>query len=299
MLTYYLLTYSLQFSYQMNKLLLPLLLLFPFLLKAQKESFIQSYEVSLNFGVFVLQNDSLPPANSVDFLNYIEKTDMNYIPELYIGLSSRVVFSDQWQTALHLVLWSDFSIQNLCWSSSYQFSPWLGINAGVYTNSTYMTDFSNYHISAYDDFSDISTNVRQRMVKERGFVLGPRFAYAQSRFSTELVLNMGVGFNKPFSEKMILKEKGGNMKKMLIYDTHKEWHVSFAPEWRVSYDVYEGKRTTVGLNGAVRYYCAKQTMNYTQTYAEWTTESLQESTSSLPSHKVSRLYPELGVFWRW
>lgn len=266
------------------------------LLSAQTE---QRYELSLSLGLHVLHSDSFALADNLDYIDYFERSEPDYLPEPYIGLSGTYFINKQMDLDLELVLWSDFSVADLQLTYAYLLWPNVGFNVGVYTHATYVSYYEEFQKQNEPLYVDMNRNLRQFKLKERGVVVGPKFAFERSRFRFYAFANVAFGYYKPFTDRYILKEVNGNKRIAYTYAAQGNYHLSWMPKASVAYDLFSSEKQVLGLQAALTYYWSRQSIDYERSYAEWTPRAPSHVSITSVKHTVTRCYPSLSVYWRW
>lgn len=268
---------------------------------AQQSGFQERFSFDLQFGSRSYHRDSLPSGKDIDFLNYLA-TGSGWNASQYIDLGLSLKTSEKWAFTATLKLLSDFRPGHLGISAQYihptnprKFS--LGAHADFNFNRLTINQFNQYHAIKDSGFiADLNPNYRQRDLTDIRVGISPYIELNPGRFHLKLTSGIGINLFIPFSETIVQKKEGSNLKREIRYETHNGPALYLAPDLTVRFDIVRSGKRSFGLlmKGALLY--SKRTLPYTRSTDIWTYENTTEEDISPEKTWFRRRDLSFGVY---
>lgn len=268
---------------------------------AQQTGFRERFTFDLQFGSRSFQRESLPEGRDLDFLNFLE-TGTGWDASQYLDLGFSLKTTEQWTFSTDLKLMSDFRPGHLGISAQYKHRKtpgrfMVGVRADFNVCKLTINQFNQYHVRNDSGFyADLNTNYRQVNLTDMSLGISPFIEMNPRRFRLKFTSGTGVNLFMPFSENIVQKKTGSNLKREIRYNTHAGPALFVAADLMVRFDLVRSENLSLGLMLQAAQLFSRRALPYTRITDSWTYENTVDENITPEKTWFSRRDLSLGVY---
>lgn len=159
---------------------------------------------------------------------------------MYAGISANIVLKNNLETDFRFAFMG--GLPDIYITARYYPFKNLGLNFGFFSNGFEMNRFSDFHKQNENKmYGDLNTNYRQHFPVNNGFLDGINYRIHFWRVNSVLKMDAGFSSIHPFSVSVVQKEKAGNYKRKIDYETKRHFDFFIYPALELDVNCFKMK----------------------------------------------------------
>ncbi len=255
---------------------------------------IENIRLSSSVGVNHVSVEKNNLNENLDFMNF-----HNYQEDVYINFSALFELRNNLDILLRTDIGSVLKPYDFHLKVYHAPFKYLGFLAGYHYDRLFFEDYGSYHQTKHKDYYVFSQYYYQHKLHSNNFLAGFYFPLSYKRFKAKIEIAGGLNSTSGVELSVLEKRKEGNELRKFDYSIHPDISWFAQPGAELSVDCFNIGNTSLGVLGNVNWRMMKKALDYRQTSYEWTYDNDEVREIENPTHRISHLTWDVGVFVRW
>lgn len=262
---------------------------------------VKETKLSSWFGLREIQCERYAPGAELDFMDYLEANE-DYPEDEYLGFAWQTRWANHTELDLRFTLNSGWGLSGYELTIKHFPFPFLGLSAGAFRQSFYFRNYDQFltrrDTGYYTDLRN-GTNLKYHDGRDQGWQAGLVIPLSWKFLHLSVHLKGGVSSIVPFEEEFGQKRKQSNYRRDLLFKTKDSYNWFIYPKAALSVDLLRIRDTRIGFQAQAGWFVSNKFIDYDLTLFEWTYQSPQTFHVESPTHRLTKLDVDLGLYVTW